>query len=87
MDTRQRTPLDLARALVRWPVESQLGSRRNALTASTRLTQTARERRDVEEFLERLHGRPPHGGADPVAEPVAGPDEPAGPWSGERHVI
>lgn len=56
---RRTLPLgaaELARALVRWPVESQLGSRRNALLASTRLTEATRERRDVEEFLDRLYG-------------------------------
>jgi len=34
-----------------WPVESQLGSRRNALVASTALAQLRAEREDVEDFL------------------------------------
>ena len=38
------------------PVESQLGSRRNALLASTRLAAASRQRRDVDDYLERLDG-------------------------------
>jgi hypothetical protein len=36
---------------VRWPVETQQRSRRNALVASTALTQLRRERDEVEEYL------------------------------------
>ena len=43
--------LGLVRAVLTWPVESQQGSRRNALVASTALTQRRRERDEVEEFL------------------------------------
>ena len=74
-------PLDLARALVRWPVESQLASRRNALVASTLLTEVTRERRDVEEFLDRLE--PP----DVLTDRIARPEEEPDPWTGERSVI
>ena len=42
------------RRLLAWPVESQQGSRRNALVASTALAQLRSERREVEEFLEAL---------------------------------
>ncbi len=41
----------------RWPVESQLGARRNAMIASTALAQRRAEIEDVEEFLTSL-GRP-----------------------------
>ena len=34
-----------------WPVESQQGSRRNAMIASTALAQRRAEREDVEHFL------------------------------------
>lgn len=34
-----------------WPVESQLGSRRNAMIASTALAQRRAELDDVEEYL------------------------------------
>jgi hypothetical protein len=50
------TPLALATALVRWPVESQQRARRNALLATTALTQARLERDEVEEFLD-LHAR------------------------------
>jgi len=49
-------PLVLAAAVVRWPVESQQRARRNALLATTALTQRRRERDDVEEFLD-AHSR------------------------------
>jgi len=48
----------LAGAVRRWPVESQQGSRRNAMVASTALAQRRAELADVEEFLAAL-GRPP----------------------------
>jgi hypothetical protein len=38
-------------SVLAWPVESQLGSRRNALVASTALTQQRLERDQVEAFL------------------------------------
>jgi hypothetical protein len=41
----------LVRSVLGWPVETQLGSRRNALVASTALTQRRKERDEVEEFL------------------------------------
>lgn len=43
--------------LLRWPVESQQISRRNALLASTALAQVRAERDDVESFLEAHHRR------------------------------
>ena len=45
------SPLHLVRSVLTWPVGTQLGSRRNALVASTALTQRRREREEVEEFL------------------------------------
>ncbi len=43
---------DPARGLLgRWPVRSHRGSRRNALVASTALTQRRRERAEVDEFM------------------------------------
>lgn len=42
----------LVRSVLAWPVETQQGSRRNALVASTALTQLRRERDEVEEFLQ-----------------------------------
>jgi hypothetical protein len=47
MDAARR----LARSVLAWPVESQQGSRRNALIASTALAQQRHERDEVEEFL------------------------------------
>jgi hypothetical protein len=38
-------------AVRRWPVESQLGSRRNAMIASTALAQRRAELDEIEEFL------------------------------------
>ncbi len=40
--------LDRVRA---WPVQSQLGARRNAMIANTALAERRAERQDVEEFL------------------------------------
>ncbi|HEU5038583.1 MAG TPA: hypothetical protein VFT70_16375 [Nocardioides sp.] len=48
-----RRPVDAVR---RWPVESQLRARRNAMIASTALAQRRAELDDVEEFL-ATHGR------------------------------
>ncbi|QNN52049.1 hypothetical protein [Nocardioides mesophilus] len=45
----------LARDLSRWPVASQETARRNAMVASTALTQRRRELDEVEEFLRRHH--------------------------------
>jgi hypothetical protein len=45
-------------AVRRWPVESQQGSRRNAMIASTALAQRRAELADVEDFLAAL-GRAP----------------------------
>lgn len=42
----------------RWPVESQLAARRNAMVAATALAQQRAEREEVEEFL-AAHGRAP----------------------------
>jgi hypothetical protein len=41
----------------RWPVESQLRARRNAMIASTALAQRRAELEDVEEFLTTLGRR------------------------------
>ncbi len=57
---------DLARDLARWPVTSQETARRNAMVASTALTQRRRDTDEVEEFL-RQHLRRRHGD-----RPVAG---------------
>ncbi|QIK67054.1 hypothetical protein G7072_12505 [Nocardioides sp. HDW12B] len=53
---RARRPLGLVRAVTRWPVDSQLNARRNALVASTQLTARSHERQQVEDFLD-LHTR------------------------------
>lgn len=47
-----KSPLPLVRTLLAWPVETQQGSRRNALVSSTVLAQLRHERDEVEEFLE-----------------------------------
>ena len=44
-------PARLVRAVLRWPVETQQGSRRNAMVASTALAQRRRELDEVEAFL------------------------------------
>ena len=61
------SPRRLARSLLGWPVETQLGSRRNALVASTALAQLRREREHVEEFLAASAARrePPVGAPAP----------------------
>ena len=41
----------LLRTVLGWPVETQQGSRRNALVASTALTALRKEREEVEDFL------------------------------------
>ena len=48
----------LASPVRRWPVESQLRSRRNAMVASTALAQRRAELDDVEEFLAALSAAP-----------------------------
>ena len=47
----QRTPWRLVSAAAQWHLTSQQQSRRNALVASTALTERRRELLDVEEFL------------------------------------
>lgn len=49
-----RRPVDAVR---RWPVDSQLGARRNAMIASTALAQRRAELDEVEEFLAALRLR------------------------------
>ena len=44
-------PVRLWDRLKAWPVESQLGARRNAMVASTTLTARRAEREDVEAYL------------------------------------
>jgi len=54
----QRTPWRLVSAAAQWHLTSQQQSRRNALVASTALTERRRELLDVEEFLaDRVPGR------------------------------
>ena len=57
-------PPRLLRTVLAWPVETQLGARRNALVASTALTALRREREDVEGFLAAL-GASPQGSHEP----------------------
>jgi hypothetical protein len=45
------------RAVAQWPVESQLHARRNALVASTALTQRRRETLEVAAYLESCRAR------------------------------
>lgn len=52
-----KSPLPLVRTLLAWPVETQQGSRRNALVSSTALAQLRHERDEVEEFLQAHSGR------------------------------
>jgi hypothetical protein len=61
-----KAPRGILRSVLGWPVETQLGSRRNALVASTALTQLRREREEVEDFLAALAAGPPVPGAVPV---------------------
>jgi hypothetical protein len=59
--------------LARWPVTSQIGARRNALTASTALAQRRAERNDVERFLralDRLQPSPVALAGEGSAQPV-----------------
>ena len=48
-----------ARHIARWHLRSQETARRNAMVASTALTQRRLERLEVEEFLARHHERHP----------------------------
>lgn len=50
------TPRAILRAVTHWHIDSQQTARRNALVATTALTERRRERQDVEEFL-ALHAR------------------------------
>jgi hypothetical protein len=50
-----RRPVDAVR---RWPVESQLRARRNAMIASTALAQRRAELDEVEEYLAAIAGAP-----------------------------
>ena len=52
--------------ITRWAVESQQRSRRNAMLASTTLTQRRSERVEVEEYLASKRGR----NANPATRPV-----------------
>ncbi|MFL6001919.1 MAG: hypothetical protein ACJ72P_03835 [Nocardioides sp.] len=52
--------------LTRWAVGSQQRSRRNAMLASTTLTQRRSERIEVEDFLASIRGRT----ASPASRPV-----------------
>jgi hypothetical protein len=52
-----RAPRHLVRSVLAWPVETQQGSRRNALVASTALTERRREHEEVEDFLETWASR------------------------------
>jgi hypothetical protein len=45
------SPRRLVRSVLSWPVDTQQGSRRNAMIASTALTELRRERDAVEEYL------------------------------------
>jgi hypothetical protein len=66
----QRTPRRLVtagRRMATWHVTSQQQARRNALVASTALTQRRRELLDVEDFLAEHAAR-----RGPVAVPVQG---------------
>jgi hypothetical protein len=49
-----RTPWRLVTAAATWHVTSQQHARRNALVASTALSERRREVRDVEDFLSEL---------------------------------
>ena len=44
-------PRAILRSVVRWPVESQLHARRNAMVAATALAARRQELDEVEEFL------------------------------------
>ena len=55
----QRTPWRLVSAAAQWHLTSQQQSRRNALLASSALTERRRELLDVEEFLAAYADRIP----------------------------
>jgi hypothetical protein len=50
-------PLRVARAVTRWPVDSQLHARRNALVASTAMAARTHERRQIDQYLDDLARR------------------------------
>jgi hypothetical protein len=57
MTKGRQIPQQIVNAVTRWPVDSQLRSRRNALVASTALTQRRRETLEVEAFLAASRAR------------------------------
>ncbi len=63
----RRTPWRLVSAAATWHVTSQQQARRNALVASTALTQRRRELRDVEDFLAEHAARTTSGLRDAAA--------------------
>jgi hypothetical protein len=71
LPTSPWTALRIVSTAAAWPMASQQHARRNALVASTALTQLRRERLDVEEFLAdraARHDRHDHPVAPTVAE-------------------
>ena len=80
-------PLQLVRSVLGWPVETQLGSRRNAMVASSALTELRREREEVEDFLEahaaRWSAQGSSQGSSPWSAPLAAP----APQAARRDVI
>ena len=66
----RHAPRRLVSAAAGWPVASQQRARRNALVASTALSERRREVLDVEEFLAR-HNRPVEGA---TTEPGSSPE-------------
>lgn len=60
------TPSSILGRARAWPVESQQGSRRNAMIACTALAARRAEREDVEAFLDAAEDR-----RQPVAAPAA----------------
>ncbi len=62
----------MMRPLTRWAEESQRKACRNAMVASTALTERRRERDEVQEFVETaLARREPRAGAAPPSLPAA----------------
>jgi hypothetical protein len=62
----------VARPLARWAQSSQRGACRNAMVASTALTDRRRERDEVEEFLAAFGSRRPRRiGAAPFSPPAS----------------
>lgn len=75
-------PRRLISTAATWHVESQQVARRNALVASTALTERRRERLEVEEFLERHTRRHPRAGLVSGAVPGLAPGLASGLASG-----